>query len=283
MDNNMPVFVLLFQCKDQKGIVAQVSDFIFRHNGNIINADQHSTGLRGGNFFMRAEFLIEKKGADKKGLEAALGSVAKEFGAEYKIYDKHKKLRMGILASKPGHCLFDLLYLCEAGELEVEIPFVISDYEGHRDLVQQYKIPFHYIAAEKKDTREKELLRIASGSEFLVLARYMLVLSKDFLASYAKDIINIHHGFLPSFKGAKPYRQALEQGVKVIGATAHFVTDKLDEGPIIAQKVEAVSHSDDLASLVRKGKNLEKWALSSALHSYVDYRVIRHGRTAIVF
>lgn len=282
MEQNMPVFVLLFQCKDQKGIVAQVSDFIFRQGGNIINADQHSTGPQGGSFFMRVEFLIEGK-ADARSLEAGLAPLAKRFGAEYNIYDKRKKLRMGILASRPGHCLFDLLYLYSAGELQAEVPFVISNYEGHRGLAKKFGAPFYYVAATRHGTKERELLRIASTSDFLVLARYMLLLSEKFLASYGKDIINIHHGFLPSFKGARPYSQALQQGVKVIGATAHFVTEKLDQGPIISQKVEAVSHRDGLESLVTKGRNLEKWALSSALRSYLDYRVIRHGHTAIVF
>ena len=207
-----------------------------------------------------------------------------EFCAQARIYDKSDTLRMGIFVSRPDHCLFDLLYLWKSQDLRVRIPFVLSNYEGHRDLVEQYRIPFYFIRAAKEDKKESELLfRAKQDADFLVLARYMLVLSRDFLQSYAKDIINIHHGFLPSFKGGNPYRQALDKGVKVIGATAHFVSEELDEGPIIAQAVEGVSHKDNLVDLIRKGKNLEKRALSEAIHSYIDYRVIRYGNKTIVF
>ncbi len=279
----MKTFVLLFQCKDKKGIVARLSDFIFRQGGNIVDADQHSTDPSGGHFFIRLEFLVEDKHCDKNFLESGLVTIAGEFNAEYRIYDKDDILRMGIFVSRPDHCLFDLIYLWRSGELRVDIPFVISNYERHREFVQQYKIPFYFVPATREERKESELLAHAASSDFLVLARYMFLLSGDFLASYGKDIINIHHGFLPSFKGANPYKQALEKGVKVIGATAHFVTEKLDEGPIIAQAVEYVSHEDRLENLVRKGKNLEKRALASAVVSYVDYRIIKYKDKTIVF
>jgi len=191
---------------------------------------------------------------------------------------------MGIFVSEPDHCLVDLLYLWSSGELNVKIPFVLSNVEKHRKLVASYNIPFHYIPADKNNRKEEELLSSALNStDFLVLARYMLVLSPDFLQKYNKDIINIHHGFLPFFKGADPAAKALEEGVKVIGSTAHFVNNELDEGPIIAQEVQNVSHKDSREDLVRKGKNLEKKALASAIASYIDYRVIRYENKTIVF
>jgi len=277
----MKTYILLFQCRDQKGIVAGLTDFIFKQGGNIINADQHSTDPFGGDFFIRIEFLIE---ADKNILGAGLKPLADKFQADFKFFDREEKLRMGLLVSEPGHCLADILYLWQAGELKVDIPFVLSNSPSHKKTVEQYGIPFHFVPANKDDRQENKILELVSkNTDFLVLARYMLVLSENFLKSYAKDIINIHHGFLPPFKGADPYRQALEQGVKVIGATAHFVNEKLDEGPIITQQVEPVTHKDDYALLVRKGRNLEKRALTDAVASYIDYRVIRHLNRTIVF
>lgn len=277
-------FILLFKCRDQRGIVAEISNFIFAHSGNIVCADQYSTDPEGGHFFMRVEFTVGDGRYDKIALEAELAPLAAKFGASFQLYERHQLLRMGVLVSSLDHCLVDILYLWRSGELAVKIPFVASNCQQHRKVVEQYDIPFHYIPATKEDTKEGELLSLAlAESDFLVLARYMLVLSPEFLSSYGRDIINIHHGFLPSFKGAHPYRQALEKGVKVIGATAHFVTEVLDEGPIIAQAVEQVSHKDGLKALVRKGKNLEKRALADALRSYVDYRVIKHGNKTIVF
>ncbi|RJP29223.1 MAG: formyltetrahydrofolate deformylase [Candidatus Omnitrophota bacterium] len=275
--------VLLLQCGDQKGIVAKVSDFIFRNDGNIITANQHTTDPAKGHFSMRVEFEIDSANKDILEFKNEFSRIADSFGAKWQMHDKSRILNMGILVSKPDHCLVDLLYLVKSGELPVNIPFVISNYENHRSLAEQYHIPFYYVAANKSNRQEDKILALANNSDFLVLARYMLVLSKNFLSSYAKDIINIHHGFLPSFKGANPYRQALDRGVKVIGATAHFVNEDLDDGPIISQSVEYISHNDDLTSLIRKGKNLEKRALSSAISSYIDYRIIRLGNKTIVF
>jgi len=280
----MRTFILLFQCQDQKGIVAKISDFILKHGGNIITADQHSTDPEGGYFFMRIEFILDKDQYTKKDLISAFANIGKEFNAGWNFYDKSENLRMGIFVSEPDHCLVDLLYLWNAGELKVKIPFVLSNDEKHRKVAGAYNIPFHYVPADKNNRRESELLSYAQNStDFLVLARYMLVLSPDFLKKYNKDIINIHHGFLPFFKGADPAQTALKEGVKVIGATAHFVTNQLDEGPIIAQEVENVSHKDSRQDLIRKGKNLEKKALASAVSSYIDYRVIKHENKTIVF
>ncbi len=281
---NTRILILLFQCRDRKGIVAKISDFIFRHGGNIITADQYSTDPQAGHFFMRVEFQVKDSPCTVASLERALASIAKRFRAQYKIYDRDKRLRMGIMVSAADHCLMDLLYLWRSGELRADIPFVLSNYPRHQEIVEQFNLPFYFIPAHKRDRREKDILSIVCpDSDFLVLARYMLVLSPNFLKKYGKDIINIHHGFLPSFKGADPYRQALEKGVKVIGATAHFVDNKLDAGPIISQEVEYVSHKDDLSSLIRKGRNLEKQALADAVFSYIQRRVIRYANKTIVF
>ena len=280
----MRTFILLFACQDQKGIVAKISDFILKHDGNIITADQHSTDPQGGYFFMRVEFILDKDKYNKEALSLAFSPVGKEFGANWNLYDQSETLRMGIFVSEPDHCLVDLLYLWNAGELKVKIPFVLSNCKKHAKLVEGYNLPFHYVAADKDNRKEAELLSYAQNStDFLVLARYMLVLSADFLQKYNKDIINIHHGFLPFFKGADPATRALEEGVKVIGATAHFVNNQLDEGPIIAQEVEYVSHKDNHQELVRKGRNLEKKALAAAVSGYLDYRIIKHENKTIVF
>jgi len=280
----MQTAILLFQCADQKGIVAKVSDYIFKHDGNVVTADQHSTDPENGHFFLRIEFYIDEAAHSKMSLERDLVPIADHFKAEWKIYYKHEPLRMGIFVSEPDHCLVDLLYRWKSGELRVDIPFVVSNYEGHRGIVEQYGIPFRYVPATKKDRRENELLDIiCRDSDFLVLARYMLVLSGGFLKKYGKDIINIHHSFLPSFKGADPYSQAFDRGVKVIGATAHFVTEQLDEGAIISQDVENVSHRDGVSDLERKGRNMEKQALARAIYDYIDYRIIKHKNKTIVF
>ena len=280
----MKTFILLFGCKDQKGIVAKISDFILKHDGNIVTADQYSTDPEGGHFFIRVEFVLGQDRYKKNDLTLEFSPIGSQFGASWNFYDKSESLRMGIFVSEPDHCLVDLLYLWSSGELNVEIPFVLSNVEKHRKLAASYNIPFHYIPADKNNRKEEELLSYALNStDFLVLARYMLVLSPDFLQKYNKDIINIHHGFLPFFKGADPAAKALEEGVKVIGSTAHFVNNELDEGPIIAQEVQNVSHKDSWEDLVRKGKNLEKKALASAIASYIDYRVIRYENKTIVF
>ncbi|MCX5700431.1 MAG: formyltetrahydrofolate deformylase [Candidatus Omnitrophica bacterium] len=280
----MHTYIILFQCKDKPGIVAKLSDFILKNQGNIIIADQYSTSLKNGHFFMRVEFDVDGKAQGMTTLGKGLSLIAKVFNAKASLYEKDKPLRMGICVSQPQHCLAEILYLWRTGELNVDIPFVISNFKNHKQFIEEQGVPFYFIPATKKDRREKELLKLAiDKTDFLVLSRYMLILSNKFLKAYNKDIINIHHGFLPSFKGGNPYAQALKKGVKVIGATSHFVNESLDEGPIITQSVESVSHKDELADLIRKGKTLEKRSLVDAIRAYIDYRIIRHNNTTIVF
>ncbi|MBF0522189.1 MAG: formyltetrahydrofolate deformylase [Candidatus Omnitrophica bacterium] len=280
----MNTFILLFECHDQQGIVAKISALIFKYGGNIITADQYSSDVTSGHFFLRIEFFLDDRRTSKETLQEKLAPIAKKFKAQCAIYQKTKRMNAGILVSEPGHCLAEILYLWKTGELAMNIPFIISNFSGHQELAKQYKIPFYFIKATKENRREDELLKIIGGkTDFLILARYMLILSKNFLSSYKKDIINVHHGFLPSFKGMNPYQQALDKGVKIIGATSHFVTEGLDEGPIIAQAVEHVSHTDNLQSLIRKGKTLEKKVLVEAVHNYIDYRIIKYRNKTIVF
>lgn len=278
--------VFLIQCTDQKGIVAKISDFVFRYDGNIIQSDQYTTDPANGQFFMRVEFCFDPLIVSKSHLEDEFSILARTLNAQWNIHYINKKYRMGILVSKQDHCLIDTLYHWKCRELNVEIAFVISNHNSVSEIVKHYNVPFYYMPIDPKDKKKQEieiLNLVKNETDFLVLARYMQVLTEDFLKEYRKDVINIHHSFLPSFKGANPYRQAYERGVKVIGATAHFITDELDEGPIIEQVVERVSHRENVEALMRKGKNLEQLALSNALRTYTEHRVIRYRNKTIVF
>lgn len=280
----MKTVILLFQCADQKGIVARVSDFIFRSGGNIVSADQFSTDPEGGHFFLRVEFYINEVEHTVSSLESGLKAIAAEFKADWKLFIKDQLLRMGVMVSKADHCLVELLYLWKSGELKVDIPFIISNHPDVEGVARQYGVRFHHIPARSADKKEDEILSLLKGKvDFLVLARYMQILTGDFIAQFGNAIINIHHSFLPSFKGADPYQQAHERGVKVIGATAHFVTESLDEGPIITQMVEPVSHKDSVEDLIRKGKNLEKHALAQAVRDHIEYRIFKFKNKTIVF
>ena len=282
----METAVLLIQCPDQKGIVAKISDFVFRYDANIIRSDQHSTDPENGLFFMRLEFCFDPALVSAKHLEEEFAILARGLSAQWRIHYAGRRLRMGILVSKQDHCLCDLLYRWRSGELPVEIPFVISNHKDVETEAARYNIPFHYVpvSAETKSSQEALMLSLVKpATDFLVLARYMQILSEGFIGAYGKDLINIHHSFLPSFKGANPYRQAYERGVKIIGATAHFVTGDLDEGPIIDQIVERVSHRDSVEELVRKGRNLEKSALANAVRAQIEHRIILYRNKTIVF
>lgn len=282
----METAILLMQCPDQKGIVAKISDFAYRYDANIIQSDQHTTDPTNGLFFMRLEFCFDQNIVSSKHLEEEFGILARTMNAQWRIHYVTKLLRMGILVSKQDHCLFDILYRWRSGELPVEIPLIVSNHENAKELADQFNIPFHYIPvdSDSKELQEEKILNVVSDkTDFLVLARYMRILSESFLSNYKKNIINIHHSFLPSFKGANPYRQAYERGVKVIGATAHYVTGDLDEGPIIEQIVERVSHRDNVEDLIRKGKNLEKIAFANAIQAHVEHRIIRYQNKTVVF
>ena len=278
--------VLLIRCPDRLGIVAKLSNFVFAMGGNIVKSHQHSTDSESPEFFMRIEFTYEGDDAALSDLERGMNDLAEELGAAWEIHDLNSRLRMAVAVSKYDHCLVDLLYQVRVGELFVDIPCVISNHDDLREIVEREGIKFHYLPIKKDARRDQETAMaelIRDRSDFLVLARYMQILTKDFLSDYGKDVINIHHSFLPSFMGANPYRQAFDRGVKVIGATAHFATVDLDEGPIIEQMVGRVSHKDGVEGLRRKGRHLEQAALTNAIEAYIEHRVIRYANKTVVF
>lgn len=277
--------ILRIQCPDRPGIVAMISSWISEHKGNIIRSDQYSSDPIQGQFFMRLEFFIDAP-SSKDVLEKSFEPIAEALNAGWKLNFKSDKPRFAILVSKHDHCLFELLYHWRTKEICGEVTNIISNHPDAESLAKQHQLPFHYLPITKstKQEQEKTLLnRINDSTDFIVLARYMQILSPEFLAAYQKPIINIHHSFLPSFVGANPYAQAFERGVKIIGATAHYVTEDLDEGPIIAQRVEPISHHDSIDDLKRKGKHIEKATLFTAVSAHCERRVIRYGNKTIVF
>jgi formyltetrahydrofolate deformylase len=278
--------ILLLQCPDRKGIVAAVSGMLLRFDANILTSDQHSTAPEGGTFFMRVSFVYKKDPERRAQFEEECAMLACDLDGTIATHYDDTTLRMGILVSKYDHCLVDLLHRHHSGELCVDIPFIISNHPDAAHVAQSYGIPFHHLPVKKatKLNQEQAILdHVRDSTDFLVLARYMQILTDGFLAAYGKPVINIHHSFLPSFKGANPYRQAYERGVKVIGATAHYATADLDEGPIIEQVVERVSHRDTPDDLKRKGANLEKMALANAVRAHIEHRIIRYANKTVVF
>jgi len=279
--------VLLVSCPDQKGLVATVSDFIFRHGGNILHTDEH-TDAESAWFLMRVEF--DPEGFDLPLDEVAhhFDPIADRFGMEWRLTQPGQRKRMVIMVSKYDHCLVDLLYRHKIGELNCDIPLIISNHEDNRPVADFYQIPFAVVPVTKDDKREAEQKQIAliheKKANFVVLARYMQVLSEKFVETFPSGIINIHHSFLPAFVGAKPYHQAFQRGVKLIGATSHYVTEVLDDGPIIEQDVVRISHRDSVEDLIQKGRDLEKVVLSRAVRWHIDDRVLLYGnRKTVVF
>ncbi len=278
--------ILLIQCEDRAGIVAGVSGWIHEHGGNILDADQH-TDPDTGSFFMRIEF--DRTGFRIAGdaFRASLDAMAARLDITCALHETFTRPRVAIFAGPTPHCLYDLLLTQRLGDLAGTIALVISNHEATGDVARHFDVPFHHIpvnAASKPEAeaRQRALLR-AEGVDLVVLARYMQVLSADFADEWAGRAINIHHSFLPAFAGARPYHQAKARGVKLIGATAHYVTSDLDEGPIIAQRTAAVTHRDAVDDLVRKGRDLERSVLTSAVRLHLQRRVLVTGNRTIVF
>ena len=274
--------VLLLQCPDTSGIVATVGAFVADAGGNIVEADQHSDPAAG-LFLQRIEFDVD---ATRDEVAGAFAPIAQRFSMEAQVHDLGDRPRVALLASKQGHCLADLLVRLDLGEMPGEIALVASNHDTHEALVARYGVPFHSVAIGDDRAQQEQalggLLR-DTKPDVIVLARYMLVLPPWLVEEWAGRMLNIHHSFLPSFAGARPYLQAHERGVKVIGATAHYVTAELDEGPIIAQQVMPVSHRDDPARLERRGRDLEAVVLAEALRLHLEHRVIVYGRRTAVF
>ena len=278
---------LIISCPDQPGIVAAVSELISELGGNIISLDQYSTGVEGGRFFQRTVFHLPGLVAAKPQVEAAVEErLAQRFAMEWSLTEADKPKRVAIFASKTDHCLLDLLWRHRRGELPMEIAMVVSNHPDLAEDVRTFGIPFVHVPVVNGDkaAAEAQHLELLQGNvDFVVLARYMQIISEDFLEKVGVPIINIHHSFLPAFIGAGPYQKAKDRGVKLIGATAHYVTKDLDEGPIIEQDVIRVSHADDVAQLTRYGADVERSVLSRAVKWHCEDRVLRNGNTTIVF
>jgi len=279
--------ILLIHCQDSKGIVASVSEFIYKNSGNIMALDQHVDTSQGV-FFMRVEWEL----AGFNIPEGKIGEyfdtlIAQKYSMQWELHFSSYVPKMALFVSKLPHCLYDLLSRWQTGELRVEIPLIISNHPDLRPVAEQFGIPFHHFSVtpeNKKEQEEKQLELLAEhGINFIVLARYMQILTVDFIDHYSGKIINIHHSFLPAFPGAKPYHSAFARGVKVIGATSHYVTADLDAGPIIAQDVIQVSHVDSVEDLVRKGRDLEKVILSRAIWHHVQHQTLVYQNRTIVF
>jgi formyltetrahydrofolate deformylase len=279
-------FTLSLSCPDRVGIVAAVSSFVAGHKGWILEANHHADELAQ-RFFMRQEIQADSLPFDVAGFRAAFSPIADEFGMDWRISDSGSKKRVVILVSKQEHCLYDLLARWQSKELDIEIPCVISNHDTFRGFVEWHGIPFHHVPvqADNKPAAYAEVQRLfdESHGDTMVLARYMQILSPELCRDYPGRIINIHHSFLPSFVGAKPYHQAYARGVKLIGATCHYVTEELDQGPIIEQDVIRIDHSDAPEDMVRYGKDIEKTVLARGLRYHLEDRVLTHGNKTVVF
>jgi len=278
--------VLLVSCPDRKGIVATIADFVFQHNGNILHADEHAD--EGSNLFlMRVEFDPTNFDFDLADFRQHFSPIAAKFEMSWRLALTAHRKKMVILVSKYDHCLVDLLYRHHSGELNCEIPLVISNHPDNKPITEFYRIPYQTVPVTKENKREAEArilgLLKQHDPDFIVLARYMQILSNEFVNQYPHRIINIHHSFLPAFIGAKPYHQAFQRGVKLIGATSHYVTEVLDDGPIIEQDVVRISHRDSLEDLLQKGRDLEKVVLSRGVRWHIENRVLLYGNKTVVF
>lgn len=279
---------LLIQCADRPGIVAAVSQFLFEHRANIVHADQHSTDAMGGRFFMRMEYAIEGMTESAEAIEAKFGAdVAPRFEMEWRFTYSERPQRVALMVSRYDHCLMEILWRWQRGELPIEVPVVISNHDRLRRQVEGFGLPFVHVpvTAATKQADEERALRCLDDArvDLVVLARYMQVLSPHFINRYRERIINIHHSFLPAFAGADPYGRAFDRGVKLIGATAHYATEELDEGPIIEQDVVKISHRDTRDDLVRLGREVERGVLARALQWHAEDRVFVHANKTVVF
>ncbi|MGH3086353.1 MAG: formyltetrahydrofolate deformylase [Rubrobacteraceae bacterium] len=276
---------LLISCPDKRGLIAAVSSFISLHDGNILSADQYVSD--GGSFFMRLEIEGEGFGLSRAEFAGAFAPLARRHEMDWRLSHTDAPKRTAILVSRQDHCLIDLLWRWEAGELDAEIPLVVSNHPDLAPRAEPHGIPFHHlpVTPETKEEQEEKVLALLEEHDIdlVVLARYMQILTPRFIAAYPNEIVNIHHSFLPAFVGADPYRRAHERGVKTIGATAHYVTEELDAGPIIHQDVAHVTHRDTVEDLVRLGREVERRVLARAVRWHLEDRVLVDEGRAVVF
>jgi formyltetrahydrofolate deformylase len=279
--------VLLIDCPDRKGLVAAIANFLVQHcDANILNADQHQD-VELGLFFMRIEFATDDTRCDETAFHMAFSPLAERFKMNWRLTFATPPQNVAIFVSHYLHCLADLLHRHQTGELTCNLSLIVSNHEAARPLADFHKIPFHYLpvtAATKQQAEEQQLALLSENSiDVIVLARYMQVLSPEFVRAYPQRIINVHHSFLPAFTGARPYHAAFARGVKLIGATSHYVTEILDEGPIIEQDVTRVSQNDQLPDLIQKGRDLERLVLSRAVRWHLNYRILSYANKTVIF
>ncbi len=277
---------LLITCPDTKGIVAAIADFLYQHNANILHADQHQDA-ENSLFLMRVEWDLKDFSLDEASFAKAFESIAKTYKMTWELKFSKDKPRMAIMVSQYDHCLADLLHRYKNNELQCDIPLIISNHLNTQKLAEFYGIPFFHIPVEKDKKKEAEAKQFALFDQyqvdFIVLARYMQILSEDFVKRYPQRVINIHHSFLPAFIGARPYHRAFERGVKLIGATSHYVTEVLDEGPIIEQDIDRISHRDQVEDLIQKGRDLERIVLSKAVRWHIENRILIYANKTVIF
>jgi formyltetrahydrofolate deformylase len=282
--------VLLLSCPDQPGVVAATAQFLADHRGNIVHAEQHvdpGTGNGDAVFFQRVEFDLDAFGLDRHEIVPAFAPIAEQLGMHVDLRFTDTPTPTALMASRQPHCLYDLLTRWRSGELPMDLRVVVSNHPDHADIAEHMGVPYlHFpVTPDTKAEQESQVLAALAdhGVELIVMARYMQILSDRFVGAHPSRIINIHHSFLPAFIGANPYRQAYDRGVKLIGATAHYATADLDEGPIIEQDTAHVSHRDDVARLTSRGRDLETIVLARAVRAHLEHRVIVHGRKTVVF
>jgi formyltetrahydrofolate deformylase len=277
---------LLISCPEKPGIISAVSNFLFEHKANIVDFDQHTTDPRDGMFFMRIEFDLEDFETSYHKIEQDLPQLSQEHSLECRLSSKKKRKRMAIFVSKTDHCLTELIWRWKSKEIDADIAMVISNHPDLRGEVESYGIPYYHISLSQdtKEEAERKALELLEGNiDFIVLARYMQILSPEFIAKFPNQIINIHHSFLPAFVGANPYVRAFNRGVKLIGATAHYVTNDLDEGPIIEQDVQRVNHRYSAEDLKVAGRHIEKMVLAQGVTWHIEDKVLTYGNKTIIF
>jgi formyltetrahydrofolate deformylase len=286
MTKNDSTAILLLSCKDRPGLISRISHFVFERNGNILDLDEH-VDVGDKYFFIRIAWDMRDFSVPESEVAEAFAPLAKEFSATWRISFAGKNLRVAIFVSKLDHCLQELLWRQRLGEFNIDIPVIISNHQDLEPLAQRYGIAYHVFPITKENKQEQEEKEFSllnkNRIDTIVLARYMQILTPRFVDRYPNQIINIHHSFLPAFVGSDPYRQAYDRGVKIIGATSHYVTNELDEGPIIEQDIIRISHKDTVSDLMRKGRDLERLILARALYYHSEHRILVHGKKTIVF
>jgi formyltetrahydrofolate deformylase len=279
-------YILLLHCPDRKGLVAAIAGFLYEQNASILHAAQHQDKILN-LFFMRVEFELDNESIDRQAFRASFAALAATLQMTWQLEEQESLPHVALFVSQYLHCLNDLLYRYASGELHCTIPFIISNHADAEALAAFHNIPFHRIEVtrnNKPQAEQQQLALLAEHSvDLIVLARYMQVLSPDFCARYSRRIINVHHSFLPAFTGARPYHAAFERGVKLIGSSSHYVTEVLDEGPIIEQDVMRISHEDKLPDLIQKGRDLERLVLSRAVRWHLEHRILSYANKTVIF